>query len=131
MKPARIQVRFADLDTMGHVNNAVYLSYFEMARVHYFGQLLGTNWDWKREGVLLVRNEIDYIKPILLHHVPEITVFLIELGNKSIKMGYEVKVGEDLHTTGVSVMVAFDASIGKTIAVPVGMREALERLPKK
>lgn len=48
IKPVEIQVRFADLDVMGHVNNSVYLSYFEMARVHYFGELLGYNWIGKR-----------------------------------------------------------------------------------
>jgi acyl-CoA thioester hydrolase len=57
IQPAKIQVRFADIDVMGHVNNAVYLSYFEMTRVHYFQELLGLTWDWKAHGVLLVRNE--------------------------------------------------------------------------
>jgi acyl-CoA thioester hydrolase len=70
IKPAKIQVRFSDIDVMGHVNNAVYLSYFEMTRVHYFRELLGLEWDWKSHGILLVRNEIDYIKPILIQHVP-------------------------------------------------------------
>ena len=46
-QPIKIQVRFSDLDTLGHVNNAVYLSYFEMARIAYFTPLLGENWDWK------------------------------------------------------------------------------------
>jgi len=34
--PFKVQIRFADIDVMGHVNNAVYLSYFEMAPGHYF-----------------------------------------------------------------------------------------------
>ena len=51
ISPATIQVRFADLDVMGHVNNSVYLSYFEMTRVHYFKELVGANWDWRNEGV--------------------------------------------------------------------------------
>jgi acyl-CoA thioester hydrolase len=59
--PARIHVRFSDLDILGHVNNSVYLSYFEIARVHYFGELLGTSWDWKTFTVVLVKNEIEYL----------------------------------------------------------------------
>ena len=41
IEPVQIQIRFADIDAMGHVNNAVYLSYFEFTRVHYFSELLG------------------------------------------------------------------------------------------
>ena len=65
IEPAIIQVRYADVDSMGHVNNAVYLSYFENARLHYFKHMLGSNWDWKRDGIILLKNEVQYIKSIL------------------------------------------------------------------
>lgn len=130
IQPAKIQVRFADIDVMGHVNNAVYLSYFEMTRVHYFQELLGLTWDWKAHGVLLVRNEIDYIKPILIQHVPEITMFLEEIGSKSIRLSYEVKVNGELYTKGASVMVTFDSIANKTIPVPEEMKVAMEKLKR-
>jgi acyl-CoA thioester hydrolase len=128
ISPAKIQVRFSDLDVMGHVNNSVYLSYFEMTRVHYFRELLGLNWDWRTEGVLLVRNEVDYVKPILLHHQPEIYMTLEKIGEKSISFLYEIKVDGELFTKGKSVLVCFNAEEGKTIPVPESMSEALQRL---
>ncbi len=60
MTPAKIQVRFTDLDVLGHVNNNVYLSYFEMTRVHYFKELLGENWDWRKFGIVLVKNDLGW-----------------------------------------------------------------------
>jgi acyl-CoA thioester hydrolase len=128
ISPAKIQVRFADLDVMGHVNNSVYLSYFEMTRVHYFKELVGSNWNWRKEGVLLVRNEIDYLKPILLNDEPEIHMFLEKIGEKSISLLYEIKVNSEIHTKGKSVLVCFNAEEGKTIPVPVTMADALKRL---
>jgi acyl-CoA thioester hydrolase len=128
ISPAKIQVRFADLDVMGHVNNSVYLSYFEMTRVHYFKELVGSNWNWRKEGVLLVRNEIDYLKPILLNDEPEIHMFLEKIGEKSISLLYEIKVNREIHTKGKSVLVCFNAEEGKTIPVPVTMADALKRL---
>jgi acyl-CoA thioester hydrolase len=128
ISPAKIQVRFADLDVMGHVNNSVYLSYFEMTRVHYFKELVGSNWNWRKEGVLLVRNEIDYLKPILLNDEPEIHMFLEKIGEKSISLLYEIKVSREIHTKGKSVLVCFNAEEGKTIPVPVTMADALKRL---
>jgi acyl-CoA thioester hydrolase len=130
IKPAKIQVRFSDIDVMGHVNNAVYLSYFEMTRVHYFKELLGLEWDWKSHGILLVRNEIDYIKPILIQQVPEIHMFFEEAGSKSIRLSYEVKVNGEIYTKGVSVMVSFDSRVGKTTVIPEEMKAALETLSK-
>ena len=128
--PAEIQVRFSDLDVMGHVNNSVYLSYFEMTRVHYFKELLGKNWDWKNAGVLLVRNEIDYLKPILLHQKPKILMHLIEIGNKSFQLGYEIYIDDIIHTRGSSVLVCFNAISHITIPVPQLMKKALENIIK-
>ncbi|MFM7661081.1 MAG: acyl-CoA thioesterase [Bacteroidota bacterium] len=128
ISPAKIQVRYYDLDLMGHVNNSVYLSYFEMARVHYFKQLVGVNWDWRKEGVLLVRNEIDYLKPILLNDEPEVHMTLEKIGEKSISLLYEIRVNDEIYTKGRSVLVCFNAGEGKTIQVPKAMAEAMEKL---
>ena len=125
MEPAKIQVRFSDLDLMGHVNNSVYLSYFEMARVHFFAKILGLEWDWDTQGIILVRNEIDYIKPILLHDKPKVFISVEEIGNKSFTLSYKIKVEEKLVTTGKSVMVAYDSVISKSVLIPQKMREAL------
>lgn len=43
IEPAKIQVRLTDIDILGHVNNAIYLSYFEMTRIHYFNELVDYN----------------------------------------------------------------------------------------
>lgn len=125
-KGIKIQVRFSDLDIMGHVNNSVYLSYFEYARVQYFGHLLGLNWDWKKHGVLLVRNEIDYIKPILLTDAPEVFISVDNIGSKSFTLSYEVKVEGNVTTTGKSVLVCFDSSQNASIEIPTEMRALLE-----
>ena len=129
-KSIKIQVRFSDLDVMGHVNNSVYLSYFEMARVAFFSPLMGEKWDWKKNGVLLRKNEVEYLFPVLLHEEPEITIFTSSIGNKSFTLEYELKVGDKLCTTGNSVLVCYDAENNKTIEVPQEMRTVLEGLKR-
>lgn len=129
IEPLRLKVRFSDCDMMQHVNNAVYLNYFEEARIHYFYQILGIDWDWKREGILLRKNELEYLKPVFLHDPVEITVFLKHLGEKSFTLTYEVRVNQDLRTTGTSVLVCFDSTVKSSIPIPVKMREGLNRIP--
>lgn len=129
--PARIHVRFSDLDVLGHVNNSIYLSYFEMTRVHYFAHLLGKNWDWQKDGVVLVKNEVEYLKPVLLHDNPEVTMVTEHLGNKSFTLSYQLMVGDVIHSKGNSTLVCFDSSIGKTVEIPEKMREGLARLKRE
>jgi acyl-CoA thioester hydrolase len=128
ISPARIFVRLTDLDILGHVNNAIYLTYFEIARMHYFAELVGTEWNWMEEGVVLVRNEVEYLKPIVLNDVPYVKVSLIQLGTKSFTMGYEITVNEQIVTKGTSVLVGFNSKTQSTIEIPEKMKNALQQL---
>jgi len=126
--PAKIQVRFADIDVMGHVNNAVYLSYFENTRMHYFKHMLGDDWDWNQFGIILLKNEIEYILPVRLHHEPMIHLYVEKIGNKSFTLGYKLEVNGDLYCKGLSTLVGFDNVEQKTILIPPAMKEALLQL---
>ena len=130
ISPVKVQVRYADLDVLNHVNNSVYFSYFEMARVQYFGQVLGRDWDWETNGVVLVKNWAEYIKPVLLADQPEISIFVDKIGTKSFDLSYELKVNDVLYTTGGSTMVAFDARSARTIEIPDEMHSFLEQLKR-
>ncbi|MDG1429194.1 MAG: acyl-CoA thioesterase [Crocinitomicaceae bacterium] len=131
IKPAEISVRYSDLDVMGHVNNSVYLTYFEMARVHYFGNFLGRDWDWKKDGIILVKNEIEYLKPVFLHDRPKIEVFTSHIGTKSFVLDYRVTVGDKLCATGSSTLVAFDSEKNTTVVISEGMKAMLVSLKKE
>lgn len=129
--PFKIQIRFSDIDMLGHVNNVVYLSYFEMARIHYFTQLVGQDWDWQSKGVVLVKNEVTYLKPITLYDKAEIKLFVTNLGRKSFTVEYEINVNDILHTTGSSVLVCYNNLMSQSIEMPENMRDALNKIEKK
>ncbi len=131
IKPTKIQVRFADCDMMGHVNNAVYLSYFEQARLHAFAQMIGTEWDYKTQGTILVKNEVVYLKPIFLNDSPEIFIHLIEVGEKSFTFGYKVKVNGNICTTGTSKLVCFDFKSNSSVKVFPEFIEAFKQLEEQ
>lgn len=126
--PLEIQVRYGDLDVMGHVNNCIYFSYFEMARVYYFGKLLGKDWDWKTNGVLVAKNEAEYLEPILLVDQPEIHMWCEKIGSKSFTVAYKIVVGDKICTTGRTIMVCFDAVQNRSIEVPDEMRLVLQEI---
>ena len=131
IEPFKVHVRFSDLDVLGHVNNSVYLTYFESARVYYFKHLLGTDWDWTKDSVVLVKNEVEYIRPILLHDVPEIEVYTKHIGTKSYTFGYNIRVNGELYSKGASTLVAYDVNTQKTTEIKPEMVEVLRKLEKE
>ena len=128
ISPAKIQIRLTDIDILGHVNNSIYLVYFEMARIHYFNNMVGPDWNWIEDGVVLVKNEVEYIQPLYLHDQPEIKLFLKNIGNKSFTLAYQLFVKEKLCTTGSSTLVGFNSKTQQTIEIPERMRAALTQL---
>jgi len=127
---SRIEVRFADVDAFGHVNNAKYLTYFEQARVHYFDELTGWKYDWSRHGVILAKADIDFILPVKFRDVIEVGTRCTKIGTKSFELQYEMyrTAGEEISLMSkcTSVMVAFDYSTGSSIVVPQEWTSAME-----
>jgi acyl-CoA thioester hydrolase len=132
LSPYSPEIRFSDIDAMGHVNNAVYFSYFEQARISFFRQLIGGQWNWKQFGVLVARNEIDYKMPVLLQDKITIEVGVESVGIKSFTMNYQIKREDGLLcASGRSVMVCFDHINAKSIAIPEIWRDELTKLTVK
>ena len=118
----QIHIRFRDLDVYGHVNNTVYLSYFEEGRVALFNSLIKEPWDWSKTGVLIANQTIDYKLPIELTDKVFIETTILSIGTKSITFGYKIfkKTQErELEcTTGSTVVVCFDYRSQKTVEIP-------------
>jgi acyl-CoA thioester hydrolase len=113
-----VEIRFADIDAMGHVNNAVYFSYFEQARMAYFKERVARIWDWNEDGVIVARNEIDYIYPVFLNDRMNIRLWVDYVGSKSFSVCYRVVVGERLCASGKSVLVCFNHKNKATQVLP-------------
>ena len=99
-----------------------------MTRVHYFRELLGIDWDWQSFGIILVKNEIEYKRSVLLNDRPIIKMITEQIGDKSFVLRYELMVNNVLYAIGKSVQVCFDAHTKKTISIPAEMREVLKRI---
>ncbi len=122
-----IYIRYADIDTMGHVNNAVYLQYFEQARIEWFNQTIGSEWHWDSAGIVLARIEIDYKQPLLLYDNAIVETSVENIGTKSFTLCYRViKKQNDLDVlvaSGKSILVCFDNKTKTTKSIPDEWRE--------
>lgn len=122
-----VSVRFSDTDALGHVNNAVYLSYLESARVDYLRELLGAK-KIEELGVIIARIEIDYKSPAFHHEVLRVGCRVSEVGGSSIHMDYRVEEKETgrLVALAKSVLVAYDYAAARVVRVREDWREKME-----
>lgn len=126
-----IQIRFGDVDMARHVHNAAYLHYFELARMALLSTFIGKDHDWRKQGLILARNEMDYRKPVHLSDRIEVDCWCVDLGNKSFTLGYAVdritEAGRERCADGKSVLVCMDYDAATTIGLPLAWRTALEQ----
>jgi acyl-CoA thioester hydrolase len=120
-------VRFSDLDGMNHVNNAVYATYMESARLAYL-ESLGTGRN-PQKSLILARLEIDFRSPISFGEEVEIGVRTSRIGTKSFDLDHEVRADGRLAAEGKSVLVAFDYTTNSSRELPADWRELLEGVP--
>lgn len=121
-----VQLRFSDLDAMGHVNNARYLSYIEDARIGLLRQIIETTNDQAPPGLILARSEIDHRRPVTLSVEPlEVDVWVAQVGSKSFTLEYEIRQAGHVAAQARSVMVAFDYATASTRPLTGQEREDL------
>jgi acyl-CoA thioester hydrolase len=153
----RIEVRFRDCDPMGHVNNAVYLTYLEQARLAQWRAL----WGFGRPrgagpppsmshaaapvdraaaepgergagdvpGVILARAEVDYRLPARYGDVLDVKIGLAALGRTSFTYEYEIVDAERRTVaTARSVQVMYDYAAGRPVPIPDDIRRLFDTL---
>lgn len=127
-----IQIRFNDIDGLGHINNAVYQEYFDLGRIQYLKQILGSQLGVNDQNLVVVSYKTDFAKPLYLHD--EITVFtrVYKLGEKSLRMmQWLVKKGEDMpRVVCDAVMAGFMPSTERSMVLPKAWRCSFNEFEK-
>lgn len=127
---ADIPVRFRDIDSMGHVNNAVYLTYFEEGRKEFVREVFGIV-DPGDYNFILAHIRCDFVKPIRISDAVRLEIWVGEIGRKRFDFIYRV-IGADakneepeVYAKGSSVQVYFDYAKNTTLPIPDLVREKL------
>ena len=134
----QLEVRFRDCDAMGHVNNAVYLTYLEQARFAHWraNGLSGRTLDSAPAegggpaipGVIVARVEIDYRRPAKHGDVLRVHLGVAAIGRTSFTYEYEIVDAADaLIAAARTVIVRFDYAAGRPVPVSDEMKDALTR----
>jgi len=113
-------VRFRDLDSLGHMNNAVYATFLEQARIAFLAPLGA-----QVTNMILARLEIDFRAQVSVGDEVEVEVIPGRVGAKSFELDYTMRVGTTVVAEAKSVLVAYDYRSEASIDVPDAWREVL------
>jgi acyl-CoA thioester hydrolase len=123
-----VQVRFRDIDGMGHVNNAVYMSYIELARTQFYMKFAGKR-TLDEIDFILAHAEIDFESQAVWGDQVQVAVWPSKIGTSSFTLSYEItetRSGRVL-ARARTVLVSYDYEKKKSKPIPADFRALLER----
>ena len=124
------RVRFGDLDAMRHLNNVVFLRYFETARIAYLRQLLPehdpAHPEADRFGLIFAECHINYRSPVYFDEDVAVACSIGEVRRSAFQVMFEMRVDERVAAEGYGWLVGFDYSQEKAAPLPDGLRKVLQ-----
>ena len=131
-----MEVRFADTDAMGHVNNASYLTYAEIGRAAYYegvtGELLHLGVHGAQEGMILAEIRMTFRNPVFYGEIITVETRVDRIGRTSFSMAHRLTAPASQHgaarliAIADSVLVSYDYRTERPIPVPARFLEAIE-----
>jgi len=121
-----MEVRFRDLDALGHVNNAVYLTYMESARIAYWLQVTGRT-DLHGMDMILARAEVDFRAPLQYRDRIEVGVRCASMKRSSLVLEHEIVRMPDPLVVAMArkVLVHYDYAAGRSTPLPPELRQRI------
>ena len=119
--------RFRDTDAMGHINNAVYVTYLEVARQEYW-RAFSRQTDYRRVPFILAHVTIDFRSEALVNEALLLGIRCGTIGTKSFTFEYQIREasGPRLVVEASSVQVCYDYDTKRSLVVPDELRRSLE-----
>jgi len=131
-----IQIRFADTDALGHVNNAAYATYGEISRLAFFESLSPVSAAMVRRiadpsvapdglGVILAHLSIDFRRQVTFGQTAQVDTCVTAVGRKSITLRQTLDADGQIAAEMRAVVVVFDYAAQATRDVPPSLRTDL------
>lgn len=122
-----IQIRFNDIDSLGHINNNIYFSYFDLGKINYLDRLKAANVNWTEGAIVIASIKVDFFSPVFYKESIVVETKVCELGNKSgvfLQQIRNIKTNE-IKCRCRSIFVTYSAEHQTSMPVPDVWRSAI------
>ncbi len=122
-----VQIRFNDVDVLGHVNNTIYFAFYDTGKAYYFEAVQGKKVEWKNVDTVIANVNCAYIAPIYFGEQIEVLTTCLSVHDKSFRLLQAIRernTGEIKSICG-TVMVSFDPATRDSRSLPEEWRRML------
>lgn len=115
-----IQIRFADVDILGHVNNVNIQHYFDLGKNAYMREVIELSSNWQELGIITASIQTSYLAQTRLDESVYVETAIEKIGNKSFVFHQRLlsRTNGELKAENRSIMVAFNFKEQVSVPVP-------------
>lgn len=121
-----VQIRFSDVDLLGHVSNTQYQNYFDLGKVDYFEKVI-PEMDFNGLCVVGASVKIDYIKPVFMQTQIVVKTRISAIGNKSMTLEHLISdtTSDEIYSVCSTVLVCFNVKDQLSYPIPEEWRKKI------
>lgn len=122
-----VQIRFNDIDILGHLNNTVYFSLYDTGKAYYMKDVRGTKMDFRRVDTVIANVDCAYLHSVVFGEEVDVYTRCVEIHEKSFRLQQMLVRRSDKMVMSVceTVMVSFDPAGGHAIPLDDDWRRML------
>ncbi|MDO5571089.1 MAG: thioesterase family protein [Bacteroidales bacterium] len=127
-----IQLRFNDIDVIGHVNNSVYFNFFDLGKTAYFDEVMGKHVDWANADMVIRHIEADFQAPTFYRDNIEVDSAVVKIGVKSFTMEQRIVDRDNgaVKCVCTTVMVGFNPQTNQSQEIAAEWKDAIRKYEK-
>jgi len=128
-----IQIRFSDIDALGHINNNIYLTYFDLGKTTYFENLKASYVSWTDGMIVVARIEMDFIAPVFYKENIVVESKITKIGNKSAVFLQQIRntLTDEIKCRCNTVIVAYNPKTMSAMPIPEIWKNAMSEFEKQ
>lgn len=128
-----LQIRFNDIDLLGHLNNAVYIQFFDLGKSRYFQDVMPEGVDWRHINIVVANINCDFFAPTYITEPIAVLTTITHMGEKSFALEQRIVNSDngEVKCIAKTIMVGFDMTTGKSAPIDPKWVEALERYEQR
>ena len=122
-----VQLRFNDIDSLGHVNNSIYFSFYDLGKIRYFSTVRPEMKEIRDIDLVVANVNANFLIPIFLQENISVQTTTMSIGNKSVKLAQQIVNDRgDIKAVCETILVGFDFKSGETKLISDEWRRAIE-----
>lgn len=123
-----VQIRFSDIDILGHVNNNAYMSYLDLGKTRYMIDVIPGGDRLRNAEAVIVNVNVDFVGPTYFHDHVEVVTGVVSISTHSLVMEQRIVCPEtaDVRCLARTVLVGFDMATATSLPISREWVDAIE-----